>query len=69
MVFVLVGSCALLTAILAVALLREARLRRALEQLLRRILTRWRHFDAKEDKPQEDEQATFRADTSADHRL
>jgi hypothetical protein len=38
------AACALLSAILAIALVREVRLRRALALLLRRILTTWRRF-------------------------
>jgi hypothetical protein len=37
---------AMLSAVLAIALLRELRLRRALEALLRRILAAWRNIHA-----------------------
>jgi hypothetical protein len=40
---------ALLSAVLALALLREARLRRALEAILRRILSTWRRFRSSHD--------------------
>jgi hypothetical protein len=40
---------AMLSAVLALALWREARLRRALETLLRRILTAWRRGNAQHD--------------------
>jgi hypothetical protein len=43
------AACALLSAILALALLREVRLRRALEALLRRILSTWRRFRSEHD--------------------
>jgi hypothetical protein len=42
MVVMVIGSCALLTAVLALALLREIRLRKALEALLRKLLNTWR---------------------------
>jgi hypothetical protein len=42
--FVAIAAGALLSAVLALALLREARLRRALEALLRRILMIWRRL-------------------------
>src|SRR5947207_1197385 len=37
LIFLVIAGCALLTAVLALALVREVRLRRALEALLRRI--------------------------------
>lgn len=43
--YLALASCALLSAVLAIALLREVRLRRAVEALLRRILSTWRRFD------------------------
>jgi len=46
LVFLVVTSCALLTAVLALALLREIRLRKALEALLKKILNTWRRFHA-----------------------
>jgi len=47
MLFVLaLAAGALLSAVLALALLREVRLRRALEALLRRILATWRRLHA-----------------------
>ncbi len=42
--FIALAAGALLSAVLALALLREVRLRRALEALLRRILMTWRRF-------------------------
>src|SRR5205085_11631965 len=50
LVFLVVASCALLTAVLALALLREIRLRKALEALLQRILNTWRRFHATKDR-------------------
>jgi hypothetical protein len=38
------AACALLSAVLALALVREVRLRRALEAVLRRLLAAWRGF-------------------------
>jgi hypothetical protein len=49
LVFLVVSSCALLTAVLALALLREIRLRRALEAILKRILNTWRRFHASDE--------------------
>ena len=49
LVFLVVASCALLTAVLALALLREIRLRRALEAILKRILNTWRRFHASDE--------------------
>src|SRR5438045_2906015 len=46
LVCLVVASVCLLSAVLALALLREVRLRRALEALLRRILNTWRQFHA-----------------------
>ena len=43
-VFVALAAGALLSAVLALALLREVRLRRALEAVLRRLLSTWRRF-------------------------
>jgi len=40
--FLAIAAGTLLSAVLALALMREVRLRRALEALLRRILTTWR---------------------------
>jgi hypothetical protein len=40
---------ALLSAVLALALLRERRLRLALEAVLRRLLTTWRRFRSQHD--------------------
>jgi hypothetical protein len=42
LVFLIVTYCALLSAVLALALLREVRLRKTLESLLNRILSSWR---------------------------
>ena len=44
--YVALAAGALLSAVLALALVREVRLRRALEALLRRILTTWRKLNA-----------------------
>jgi hypothetical protein len=43
--YLALAACALLSAVLALALVREVRLRRALEALLRRILSTWRRFN------------------------
>src|SRR4051812_43982086 len=48
LMFVVVASCALLTAVLALALVRETRLRRTLEALLTKIINRWRQFHGSE---------------------
>jgi hypothetical protein len=58
LVFVVVAACSSLSAVLAVALVREVRLRRALEALLRQIFTLWR-------RARDDVAATDR-DTDAD---
>ena len=42
--YLALAACALLSAVLALVLVREVRLRRALEALLRRILSTWRRF-------------------------
>jgi hypothetical protein len=42
--YLALATCALLSAVLALALVREVRLRRAVEALLRRILSTWRRF-------------------------
>lgn len=42
LVFLVLACCALLTAVLALALLREIRLRKALAALLQKILKTWR---------------------------
>ena len=47
--FVALAAGALLSAVLALALLREVRLRRALEAVLRRILSTWRRFRSTHD--------------------
>jgi hypothetical protein len=47
--FLALAAGALLSAVLALALLREVRLRRALEALLRRILSTWRRFRSEHD--------------------
>jgi hypothetical protein len=44
LIFVVVASCALLTAVLALALVRENRLRRALEALLTKLLNSWKRI-------------------------
>jgi hypothetical protein len=49
LIFLVIASCALLTAVLALALLREMRLRQALEALLKRILQMWRSFHGTRD--------------------
>ena len=49
LVFLIVASCALLSAVLALALLREVRLRKTLEALLKRILNSWRRFHGRND--------------------
>ena len=49
MFFVALAAGALLSAVLALALLREVRLRRALEAVLRRILSTWRRFRSPHD--------------------
>ena len=49
MLLVALAACALLSAVLALALLREVRLRRALEAVLRRLLTTWRRFRSQHD--------------------
>jgi hypothetical protein len=46
LVFLVLASVCLLSAVLALALMREVRLRRAVEALLRRILNTWRQFHA-----------------------
>ena len=43
--YLALAASALLSAVLALALVREVRLRRALEALLRRILSTWRRFN------------------------
>jgi hypothetical protein len=45
----IVAALALLASVLTLALVREVRLRRALEALLRRILTTWRKLHAPND--------------------
>src|SRR5437763_13781628 len=42
LIFLVLASCALLTAVLALALLREIRLRKALEALWHKLLSTWR---------------------------
>jgi hypothetical protein len=42
--YIALAASAILSAVLALALVREVRLRRALEALLRRILSTWRRF-------------------------
>jgi hypothetical protein len=42
--YLALAACALLSVVLALALVREVRLRRALEALLHRILSTWRRF-------------------------
>ena len=49
MLLVALAAGALLSAVLALALLREVRLRRALEAVLRRLLTTWRRFRSQHD--------------------
>ena len=49
MLLVALAAGALLSAVLALALLREVRLRRALEAVLRRILSTWRRFRSPHD--------------------
>lgn len=49
MFFFALAAGALLSAVLALALLREVRLRRALEAVLRRLLTTWRRFRSNHD--------------------
>jgi hypothetical protein len=49
MFFFALAAGALLSAVLALALLREVRLRRALEAVLRRLLTTWRRFRSPHD--------------------
>jgi hypothetical protein len=51
--YLAIAAGTLLSAVLALALLREVRLRRALEALLRRILTAWRkmHESNESDTP------------------
>jgi len=46
LVFLMIASISLLSAVLALALLREVRLRKALERLLKTILHAWRKFHA-----------------------
>jgi hypothetical protein len=51
LVFVALAASAVLTAVLALALVREVRLRRALEALLTKLLITWRQFrDPKNDR-------------------
>jgi hypothetical protein len=57
---------ALLSAVLALALVREVRLRRALEALLRRLLTTWRKLHA---PPDPDPQRADDRDNDTDQRL
>ena len=61
----LIASLALALLLAVFALAREVRLRRALQELLRRLLTRWRHRFGTDD-PTEDRNA---ADTDPDCRL
>jgi hypothetical protein len=49
MLLVALAAGALLSAVLALALLREVRLRRALEAVLRQILSIWRRFRSPHD--------------------
>ena len=49
MLLVALAAGALLSAVLALALLREVRLRRALEAVLRRLLTTWRRLRSHHD--------------------
>jgi hypothetical protein len=63
-VFLLLAACALLAAVLALALLREIRLRRALEALLQKILNTWRTFHVSK-HPSE---STRTAEDGAGHR-
>jgi hypothetical protein len=46
-----IGSCALLSAVLAIALSREVRLRQVLEALLFRLLKTWRNLHGPSGKP------------------
>jgi hypothetical protein len=68
LVFFIVACCALLSAVLALALLREARLRKTLEALLERILNSWRRFHVSNnpDPPRCD---TSGSGTDTDHKL
>ena len=43
MTFVLIAISSVLTALLALGWAKELRLRRALQNLMNRLLTRWRH--------------------------
>jgi hypothetical protein len=68
LVFLVVASCALLTAVLALALVREIRLRKALEALLKRILNTWRRFHAT-NGPDATHRTTEDGDADRNHEL
>jgi hypothetical protein len=66
LVYVALAAGALLSAVLALALLREIRLRRVLESLLRRILSIWRKLHAPNDS---DSRPPAASDRDPDERL
>src|SRR5262245_52416833 len=68
LMFLVMSSICLLSAVLAIALVREVRLRRALEKLLRRILDSWRKFHAT-NPPESARRATHDPENGSNDRM